>query len=175
MNKTKNQGITLLFIIFSFLIIGQGCKKNEEFILEEVSPLNLEIRISLEEEEVIYDSYGSYCNNGDTQFIVVSNKQSLLNMEINSGELESGDFIMIREGTDDPQYSLIYIYELDENGVNTIYFLSDDLSDVNGVTLDENLIEGEINGTFSSETEEINVNYSISFVCGLMESTELCE
>jgi hypothetical protein len=165
-------GALALVLVSTWL---SGCRKNEDFILEESLPINLGIRLSLENDEFSYNAFGSYCENDGALLIVVANNAALLATDLNPDELNSGDFVLYRVGVEDPEYALLYVYEVVENGNPTVYLLIGEPSTISDVVIEDDFMTGSFSGEFTSAGGEFDVAFELSFQCQLSEDPLLCE
>jgi hypothetical protein len=93
MKKLLYYSVTLILIIPSLM----GCQKNEDFVEITKTPLDLFIRLNLEEDQIEESAFGAICTSENQEVVVISNKQELLSSDIDSNALESGDFILVRQ------------------------------------------------------------------------------
>lgn len=173
--KMRAVQLTCAALLGLYMLLGQGCRKNEDFIVEDAVPLNLGIRLSVDEENFAYNAVGRFCDADGELFIVVANNPALLTSEILADDLGSGDFVLFRNGTESPEYGLLYVYEWLENGVPTLDILVGEPDFVGNVVVEDDLIQGELSGVFTSSDGEFEVPFALSFTSQLVEDTTLCE
>lgn len=153
----------------------QGCKKNEDFIVEDAIPLNVGIRLSVDEGDFEYDAIGRFCEEDGDVFIVVANNEALLTFDVAIDELATGDFVVFRTGTESPDYAVLYVHEVVENEVTTVYILIGEPDFIGNVLVEDDLIQGEMSGVFTSIDGEFEVPFNLSFTSQLVEDTTLCD
>lgn len=176
--KTYLRNLTIMRCLLSLgvlLLLVQGCKKNEDFIVEEAVPLNLGIRLSVDEGDFIYDAYGRYCEADGELVIVVANNPALLMTDVPADQLESGDFVLFRVGNDAPGYGLLYVYQTEEGGVVTTNILVGEPDSVTEFVVEPDLIQGEVSGEFVSTDASLVVPFAVTFTTQLIEEPTLCD
>lgn len=171
----KHSKLRWLFGLSMALLLVQGCKKNEDFIVEEAVPLSLGIRLSVDEGAFDYDAFGRFCEADGEFVIVVANNPALLMTDVPADELDTGDFVLFRVGTDAPEYGLLYVYQTEEDGVITTYILVGEPDTVTEFVVEDDLIQGEASGEFVSTDGTFVVPFAVSFTSQLLEDSTLCD
>jgi len=83
--------------------------------------------------------------------------------------------VLYRVGVEDPEYALLYVYEVVENGNPTVYLLIGEPSTISDVVIEDDFMTGSFSGEFTSAGGEFDVAFELSFQCQLSEDPLLCE
>jgi hypothetical protein len=168
--------IRVTLYLAAMIILSQGCRQNEEYITQQITPLNLGIRLRLENAQLEYNAYGAACTDEDSQIVRVSNKPELLSGDLNILDLESGDFILIKETVNgNSVYGIIYIYLNENDGDPELLVLIDELTELDSFQAGENYAEGSHSGSFISQDGTSQFEYDFAFLTELPLAPELCE
>jgi hypothetical protein len=151
-----------------------GCQKNEDFVEITKTPLDLFIRINLDEDEIEESAFGAICTSENQEVVVISNKQELLSSEIDFNALESGDFILVRQIQGELQsFFCVYVWEYVSNGSPVVGLFVDEASELDSFVKDGSLVTGSHLGSFTND-EGVEFPYTLSFSCGLTTNPDLC-
>jgi hypothetical protein len=163
-------------IIISILIVlvFSSCQKNEDFVEITKTPIELFIRLNLEEDQIQENAYGAICTSENQELVVISNNQELLSDEIEANTLQFGDFILLRQLQGSTQtISCVYVTEYMSGGTPVVGVFIDEITELDAFIIDGNLATGSHTGSFVN-TEGIEVPYTLSFSCGLTTNPDLC-
>ncbi len=171
MKNLLYNSVILVLIITSLM----GCQKNEDFVEITKTPLELFIRLSLEDEEIVDNGFGAICTNENQELTVISNKQELLSDQIDANTLESGDFVLVRQLQGSIQMiNCVYVMEYISGGTPVVGLFIDEIGGLDSFIVDGNLVTGSHTGSFVN-VEGMEVPYTLSFSCGLTNAPELCD
>lgn len=166
----------LPFYFFLFIFFSVGCKKNEEFIVQQSTAVSTGIQLKINNDQVEKEAFGAQCSIDGEEIIRVTNNAAFLSGNVDPTTLQSGDFVLARQtsaGT--TQYLIYYIYTSTINGTTEIVVLVDELAEINEFEQGENYAQGSHQGTFESSDQTIQLDYELSFTSQLVYDAELCQ
>jgi hypothetical protein len=163
-----------IIISILFILVFSSCQKNQDFVEITKTPIELFIRLNLEEDQIQENAYGAICTSENQEVVVISNKQELLSSEIDFNALESGDFILVRQIQGEFQSFLcVYVWEYISDGTPVVGLFVDESSELDSFSIDGSLVTGSHLGSFTND-EGVEFPYTLSFSCGLTTNPDLC-
>lgn len=162
-------------VVFGILVL-QSCRKNEEYVRDQSSPISSFFRYSSPTDSSFYECSGAFCLDGESSLVKVSNTEFLLNEDINPQLLTEEDFLLFAsfEGEILADALVLLPVFFDQEGTEyiEIIFITD-FSEID-LMMQNDVISGSgVGSGIAGNGDEIVIDFALSTV--LTENPQMCE